>query len=340
MKEILNNLLLKILMTGLTSLLFSMTALAEKKAENLTGTLRVGTQQENTCSGTVTGEGVSIYGIGCHNSGAQVVLQDFPSTSKILLTESDCTESLESQGWWVMLEATALKTSTPYLSIQAIVEKANRWKANPDDPYVAPYLKITGADIKTNTGKVGCSLLTLAVTSLEAKKNRLPLIFEPSQAARDGKYSSFGGCSNGAMARIYSIDRQKFRYQCIRFKDGDGNEYIADEENEKTFYGQNATAKCDANMAVTYMSFEDEGRSPEDSFILCRKFKNTKDNTYMKFSAQTYDQRVIGQKENDLICQSPVQMGPEYLISAPDSIITGINRRSSEKRLFCSTYSR
>lgn len=316
-------------------ILLSLALLNSAQAATVSGTVKVrGNDAQTDCSISANGEGTTVYGFDCSNDKSRIVLDKVPSTSKILISERDCSKSTSGQGWWVELQATNRLTSSLPLSIKAIVDEAGALQPGADD-FVAPGVRILDKGVSSPSGQARCVALTLP--TLDPSTRSIAFNPEPTRGTTPGHYSNLGRCGSGAMTSLYSIRKEDFSFQCSGpIRDDQGLEYVPDQSTTIEFNIKSAPIRCPANMAITEMMLTMESLTPEKSHISCRSFK-AKTGKTLALTENSYQQRKVDHNGHNVICEGQSNIGS--VISQPANLITGFDMDSSGKTLTCSTMS-
>ncbi|WP_263262994.1 hypothetical protein [Pseudomonas sp. RIT-PI-S] len=326
------------LLLGILGLAGLSTAHAADPLAEVIGALRIEAPNQNSCSIVANGEGTSIFTRDCGNDRSQITLDQMPSTSRILISSLDCSESVsDHQDWWVTLETTARQTSTLPLSVDAIVKKTEAWLANPADPYVAPYVRIVNGQIRKTSGQARCAAVTLPVSSPEKKKNSFLFHAEPSQEAVEQNGMYHGTCKYGVMMRIYSKDPYDFSFQCLSYIDGENNRYVPYKYSGYFYFNSDTKPlSCPKDMAIYKLRI---GVSKNPSYFRCVSYKHPVTGAILHLERNNYEQRYINRNGHHMLCENRNQAGPEVLVSEPNNVITGYDIEKNTQQIQCSTYS-
>ncbi|WP_263262996.1 hypothetical protein [Pseudomonas sp. RIT-PI-S] len=313
-----------------------------------TGTIQLADADGKSCQLTASGDGTTHLIRSCDLSASFLRVMDVPSTTTITLSAKDCSDSTESQNWWVRLQATARSTSTVPeggLNVTNIVNEAVKYLANPTaDVYVGPNLKITGAGVKRAAGPnevSKCAVMRLPVSE-SGRAQQVKVQFLPEHSGQ----SNLQGCSDSALFMNYfpanndSGDPYKYGWiqQCMRLTDANDNPFYT---HYRANYDFRESAKnptyCPAGQLATGIAYW----SPSSKFFLqCAAFHNSKTDKRLDTSSRPQAGRWVESKDNIMICEKPNTGAPEQLIWNSNSAITGwhVNSKSKSHQAWCSSY--
>ncbi|MBD1599131.1 hypothetical protein [Pseudomonas typographi] len=299
-----------------------------------TGVVHLYNDENNDCPLLAEGEGQSAFNRACDYQPNTVLVEKIPSQSTLLLTEDDCTESTTKSKWWVKLQATARETSTEKLSLQAILQKAGSWTADPSsDRYVAPYLKIIGAGLKDITSpKTHCALLQLPATTATGWLRTVPRPWQPRSVDQNAQ------CGDGALIALYSKRAGEFEYQCADLQDFANKPFKASATTTVSMDVKDTPKSCPAGQIVTGLHLANSygGEFFEGATLTCASFRNTTATTTLAVSGSQEQNRWVKNDGHNSICERPGLPGPVYFLSSPNRFLTGLDLVAEETQWFCS----
>lgn len=311
-------------------------------AAQSSATIQLASNDSNNCQLTATGDGTTHLIRNCDVNTAFFRAIELPSTTTVTLTDKDCSESTDTQKWWVRLEAKALVTSTvppEGLNVTNILNSVRKYISDPQsDVYLGPYLKITGAELKGDVGNsetVGCAVMRLPVTA-EGRANQVKVEFLPEQSGQN----VLQGCGNNFLFKQYFPAKNGHKYgyiqQCMRLTDANNNPFEASQKHKQSFKERASPSHCPDGQAISGMFYW----NPRDEFYIeCSSLYNPTTQKTLKVLSPADAGRKIRSKDHILICEKPNSGGPGQLIWRSSSVMTGWDVDSDSHQAWCANYS-
>ncbi|MBA1287306.1 hypothetical protein [Pseudomonas japonica] len=300
-------------------------------AVELSASVHLYNSQNQDCPILVEKAGHSAFNRACDYSPTSVLVEQMPSQSTLLLTESDCTESTERSKWWIKLQATARSTSTEQLPMQNILTAAAAWVANPsNDTYVAPNLKIVGAGVKdAATPRIDCALVQLPVVEPKDMLYTSPRAWKPYSEDTNAQ------CGDGVLLAAFFRRPTGFEYQCADLLGADNKPFVAYDSSTVQMNVKDTPMHCPAGKVVTGMQMREEFGSAIAT-LNCSRLKNASGTLQLNVADTRESNRWVDTNQHNSICERPNMRGPTFLLSSPNRFLTGLDLASHETMWFCS----
>jgi hypothetical protein len=307
-------------------------------AEPLSANVRLLDSANRNCQLPVEGNGHWAINRACDYTPDHVLVEAMPSQSTLLISQSDCTESVSSSAWWVKIQATSLVTSSTNLPVSNILSDASRWIANPSDSlYIAPNLKIVGAQVRDQSAStIRCALLQLPVLQRADVMNLSPrpwIGFKENQNAQ---------CADGVLIATYSRRAGEFEYQCANLLDASRAPYTAYDVSTVSMSTGDTARSCPGRKVVTGLKLDSSygGEFFRGATLTCAYFKNASGAVTLAASGPESSSRWISYKEHHNTCERPGYPASDYLLTPPNGVMTGLDVASQETKWYCSELTR
>lgn len=321
---------------GLITFIFlsigSVLAQTATTSADMSGTVHLYDKDKRDCLLTASGESGAAFNFDCDYHADTALVDRIPSGSTLLLSAKDCTTSTNASNWWVKLQATAKSTSTEELSIANIITQAARWKDDPStDPYVAPYLKIIGAEIKNSNSRLFCALLQLPATEPASILRTIPKIWEPN------KVDQYARCGDGILVAALHKEIAEFSYQCAELQDESGSIYKAS-NTIKLSIKRFSSSTCPADTVATGLSLGKRvlGQHYYQSGTLECSALIAPNGKALSVSSSHHINRPIHYKDHNSTCENNSHPGPKSLLTAANQFLVGVEIIKGETRWYCS----
>lgn len=308
------------------------------RAEPLSGSVRILDSTNRNCQLPVDGTGHWAINRTCELGADHVLVEAMPSQSTLLISQNDCAESTSTSQWWVKIQATNRLTSSASLSVSNILSEASKWIANPSDNlYIAPYLKIVGAQISNQSpSTIRCALLQLPTLQRADVMNLSPRPWVGSRKDQNAQ------CGNGILIATYSKRAGEFSYQCADLLDDSGKMYTSYDESTVSMSTGDTPRSCPNGKVVTglYLKNSYGGEFFEGATLTCAYFQNPSNTATFSASGSPSSSRWINYKEHHNTCERPGHSASDYLLTPSNGVMTGLDLVSKETKWYCAELTR